>query len=169
MSVLPSALQPIAPSPFSRYPRFVDASNSRKERDGSTHRGHPRNRRCPERHSRSFSQQDEHRGALQLIARRKTCERAGPFFCEGPFFVRAAVPRLSRDEESIGVHFSFFSRFFFFLLGADMWKFKTADDRNSTNAIIVCAVKRRQRKKRERGQSESRLVGCLTSKGSFVA
>lgn len=111
MSVLPSALQPFASLP--RHPKFVDASNSQKKRDGSTHRGHPRNRRCPEQTALS----------LLLAARRaQRCTSINctpedtrarrPFFCEGPFFVQAALPRLSCDEESIGVRFSFFSLFF---------------------------------------------------------
>jgi len=60
--------------------------------------------------SLSLLQQDQHRGALQLIAHRKTRERAGPFlFLWGPFFTRSGGKRSEPAEKSIGVRFTFLS------------------------------------------------------------
>lgn len=76
---------------------------------------------------------------------------------------------MSRDEESIGTFLLFLPLFFFPPQLGYSRKFKTTNDRNGTNAIIVCAVKSRQRKKREGERGcKSRLFDCLTSKGSFV-
>lgn len=109
MSVLLSAIQPVASLP--RHPRFVDASNSRKERDGSAHRGHPRNRRCSRTNGTlaSFRGGTSTERCTSINCTPEDTRARRPFFCEGPFFRTSSGTTF---EESIGVLLPFLPLFF---------------------------------------------------------